>query len=101
MNKQLISAVKGTRDFYPEDMPFRNWLYQTVKKVSEKFGYQEFDGPYFEYLDLYADKTSEVILKEQAFSLKDRDGRDILLRPELTPTLVRMSSGLSKISLPS
>lgn len=90
MNKQLIPAVKGTRDFYPEDMAFRNWLYEKIKKVSEKFGYQEFDGPSIEYLDLYSDKTSEEILKEQAFSLKDRDGRDILLRPEITPTFARM-----------
>lgn len=90
MSKQLIPAVKGTRDFYPEDMAFRNWLYGKIKKVSEKFGYQEFDGPYIEYLDLYADKTSDEILKEQAFSLKDRDGRDILLRPEITPTFARM-----------
>lgn len=90
MNKQLIQKVKGTRDFYPEEMAFRNWLYGKIKKISEKYGYQEFDGPNIEYLDLYADKTSEEILKEQAFSLKDRDGRDILLRPEITPTMARM-----------
>lgn len=90
MNKQLIQKVKGTRDFYPEEMAFRSWLYGKIKKISEKYGYQEFDGPNIEYLDLYADKTSEEILKEQAFSLKDRDGRDILLRPEITPTMARM-----------
>ncbi|MDO8429512.1 MAG: histidine--tRNA ligase [Candidatus Daviesbacteria bacterium] len=98
--KQLIQAVKGTRDFYPEDMAFRNWLYGKIKKVSEKFGYQEFDGPYIEYLDLYKDKTSEEILKDQAFSLKDRDGRDILLRPEITPTFARMVAQRSQ-QLPS
>lgn len=90
MNKLPIQAVKGTRDFYPEEMAFRSWLYDKIKQVSNKFGYQEFDGPYIEYLDLYADKTSEEILKEQAFSLQDRDGKDILLRPEITPTFARM-----------
>lgn len=90
MNRQLIPSVKGTRDFYPEDMAFRNWLYGKIKQISEKFGYQEFDGPNIEYLELYSDKTSEEILKEQAFSLKDRDNRDILLRPEITPTFARM-----------
>ena len=90
MAAQIIPPVKGTRDFHPEEMAFRNWLYGKIKKVSEKFGFQEFDGPLIEYLDLYSDKTSEEILKEQAFSLKDRDGRDILLRPEITPTLARM-----------
>lgn len=90
MVKQVIQAVKGTRDFYPEDMAFRNWLYGKIKEISEKFGYQEFDGPVLEYLDLYTDKTSEEILKTQAFTLKDGDGNTLILRPELTPTFARM-----------
>lgn len=90
MAKQLVRAVKGTRDFYPEQMAFRNWLYGKIKEISERFGYQEYDGPEIEYLDLYADKTSQEILKEQTFTLKDRDGKDLALRPELTPTFARM-----------
>lgn len=90
MNKQLIPSVKGTRDFYPEDMPFRNWFYGKIRKVSEKFGYSEFDGPNIEYMDLYLDKTSEEILKDQVFSMKDRDDRTLVLRPEITPTFARM-----------
>ena len=88
--KQVVQAVKGTRDFYPEEMAFRRWLYAKIQQVSERFGYQEFDGPIIEYIDLYSDKTSEEILKDQAFSLQDRDGRTILLRPEITPTFARM-----------
>lgn len=90
MTKSIIQSVKGTRDFYPEDFAFRNWLYGKVKKISEKYGYQEYDGPEIEYLELYAGKTSEEIIKEQVFSLKDRDGRLLALRPELTPTFARM-----------
>lgn len=90
MAKQLIPAVKGTRDFYPEQMAFRNWLYGKIKEISERFGYQEYDGPEIEYLDLYADKTSKEILSEQVFILKDRDGKKLALRPELTPTMARM-----------
>lgn len=85
-----IQAVKGTRDFYPEQKAFQKWLYQIVQRVSEQFGYQEFDGPEVEYLALYADKTSEEILREQVFTLKDRDDRDLALRPEITPTFARM-----------
>lgn len=88
--KQIIQAVKGTRDFYPEQMAFRNWLYGKIKEISEKYGYQEYDGPEIEYLDLYADKTSQEILKEQTFTLKDRDDQTLVLRPELTPTFARM-----------
>lgn len=86
----IIQPVKGTRDFYPEQMAFRNWFYTKIKEVSEKFGYQEYDGPVLEYLDLYTDKTSEEILKTQAFTLKDRDNKTLILRPELTPTFARM-----------
>ncbi len=90
MSKQLTPNVKGTRDFYPEDFAVRQWLYKNIQKVSHRFGYQEFDGPMIEYLDLYTDKTSEEILKDQTFSLKDRDDRDLVLRPEITPTFARM-----------
>ncbi len=90
MGSQLIQPVKGTRDFYPQDLAFRNWLYRKVKEISERFGYQEYDGPEIEYLDLYAGKTSREILSEQVFTLKDRDGRELALRPELTPTFARM-----------
>ncbi|MCL5432677.1 MAG: histidine--tRNA ligase [Patescibacteria group bacterium] len=84
-----IKAVKGTRDFYPEQMAFRNWLYGKVKEVSEKFGYQEYDGPEIEYLELYENKTGQEIL-EGTFTLKDKDNRSLVLRPELTPTFARM-----------
>jgi len=46
--KNQIQAVKGTRDFYPEDMATRKWLYQLLEDVSNSFGYQEYDGPYLE-----------------------------------------------------
>jgi histidyl-tRNA synthetase len=54
---KIIPAVKGTRDFYPEDMALRNWIYANIKKVSESFGYQEYDGPFIEKIDLYAAKS--------------------------------------------
>lgn len=90
MSNQLVQAVKGTRDFYPEQMAFRNWLYGKIREISEKFGYQEYDGPEIEYLDLYANKTSQEIISQQVFTLKDRDARMLALRPELTPTFARM-----------
>ncbi|MDO8498753.1 MAG: histidine--tRNA ligase [bacterium] len=90
MAKQIVQPVKGTRDFYPEQMAFRNWLYGKVKEISERFGYQEYDGPEIEYVDLYANKTNQEILSQQIFTLKDRDGKLLALRPELTPTFARM-----------
>jgi histidyl-tRNA synthetase len=88
--KQTIQSIKGTRDYYPEEMAARNFLYQTARKVSESFGYQEWDGPFLEAIELYAAKSGEELVKEQSFVFPDRSGDLITLRPELTPTLARM-----------
>jgi histidyl-tRNA synthetase len=88
--KNVIKSVKGTRDFYPQEMALRTWLYSKVREVSESFGYQEFEGPLLESIDLYAAKSGEELVKEQSFVFPDRGGDMLTLRPELTPTLVRM-----------
>lgn len=88
--KSTIQSLKGTRDFYPEEMAIRSWLYQTVRKVSEAFGYQEYDAPFLESIELYAAKSGEELVKEQSFVFPDRGGDLITLRPELTPSLARM-----------
>ena len=88
--KQIVRPVRGTRDFYPEQMAFRQWLYARMKEVSQRFGYQEYDGPFLETLDLYAAKSGEELVNEQSYVFSDRGGDQITLRPELTPTLARM-----------
>ncbi|NPV84855.1 MAG: histidine--tRNA ligase [Anaerolineae bacterium] len=88
--KTTIQPVKGTRDFYPEKMAVRTWLYAKARQVSELYGYQEWEGPFLERIDLYAAKSGEELVKEQAFVFTDRGGDFITLRPELTPTLARM-----------
>jgi histidyl-tRNA synthetase len=88
--KTIISPVKGTRDFYPEAMALRQWLYGEIARVSRSFGYQEYEGPCLEPLALYAAKSGEELVKEQAFCFADRGGDQITLRPELTPSLARM-----------
>jgi len=84
-----IPSVKGTRDFYPPDMAVRNFIIDGWKRVSLRNGFQEYDGPIFEYLKMFQIKSGEEIA-EQLFSLKDRGGRELALRPEITPTLARM-----------
>jgi histidyl-tRNA synthetase len=86
----MIQPVRGTRDFYPEDMAFRSWLYEKIRAVSESYGYQEYDGPFLERLELYAAKSGEELVKEQAYVFEDRGGSEVALRPELTPSLARM-----------
>lgn len=88
--KQIIQAVKGTREFYPEQMEVRRWLYAKIEEVATLFGYQEWDGPFLEKIDLYAAKSGEELVKEQSFVFPDRGGDLITLRPELTPSLARL-----------
>lgn len=87
---KIIQSLKGTRDFYPDEMARRNKLYQLIRTVSESFGYQEFEGPYLEKIDLYAAKSGDELVSQQSFVFADRGGEMITLRPELTPTLARM-----------
>lgn len=85
-----MKTVKGTREFYPEQMAARNWLYEAMRAASQSFGYQEWDGPFLETLDLYAAKSGDELVKKQAFVFQDRGGDEVTLRPELTPSLARM-----------
>jgi histidyl-tRNA synthetase len=80
-------------------MAFRQWLYSTIRQVSEAYGYQEYEAPLIERLELYAAKSGEELVNEQAFVFDDKGGERIALRPELTPSLARMVAMRSK-SLP-
>ena len=85
-----IKTVKGTREFYPEQMFLRNFIFDKVRAASQTFGYQEWDGPFIETIDLYAAKSGEELVKKQSFTFEDRGGESVTLRPELTPSLARM-----------
>lgn len=88
--KTIIQPVKGTREFYPQQMALRRWLYARIEEIATRFGYEEWDGPFLEKIDLYAAKSGEELVKEQSFVFPDRGGDLITLRPELTPSLARM-----------
>jgi len=84
-----IPPVKGTRDFYPNEMAVRNWITDGWRNASLRNAFVEYDGPIFEHLKLFTEKSGQEIASE-LFSLTDRGGRDLAIRPEMTPTLARM-----------
>ncbi len=84
---------KGTRDFYPEDMAFRKWMFSHLKSVVESYGYNEYEGPMLESFELYAAKTGEEIVNSQIYHFEDRGQRKVAMRPEMTPTMARMVAG--------
>jgi len=89
MSTQIIQGPKGTRDFYPEDMSFLQHIFDSWHRSCRLYGFEQYEGPMFEHLDLYTQKSGTEIEK-QLYSFEDKGGRQIALRPELTPTLARM-----------
>lgn len=90
MAKTQIQLVKGMREFYPEELATRNYLYRLARESAQAFGYQEWDAPFIEPIDLYAAKSGEELVEKQSFVFADRGGDKVTLRPELTPSLARM-----------
>ncbi len=84
-----FQAPKGTRDFYPQDMAWHNYVLDAWRRVSVRNGFEQVDGPIFESLDLYKVKSGEGIISE-LFHFTDRGERELAIRPEFTPTLARM-----------
>ncbi len=84
-----MENLKGTRDFFPAQMRFRRWLEERWRSVAEAYGYEEVDAPVLEPLELYARKSGDEIVR-QLYRLTDQGGRELALRPEMTPSLARM-----------
>lgn len=83
-------GYKGTRDFFPPEQRLKSHIYSKIHKLMHSYGYEEYNGPIVEHLELYAAKSSEEIVKEQLYSFQDKGERTLAIRPEMTPTLARM-----------
>jgi len=81
---------KGARDFYPEDKRIQKYMFSKLRQAVESFGYEEYDAPILEPLELYLAKSGEEIVNEQTYAFTDRGGRQVAIRPEMTPTVSRM-----------
>ena len=91
MSEYLSTApYKGTRDFYPDEMRVRTWMFQKVSEALESFGFEKIDAPLIEPVEMYLAKTSEEIVNQQIYSFVDRGERNVAIRPEITPTVARM-----------
>ncbi|HLC63698.1 MAG TPA: histidine--tRNA ligase [Candidatus Nanoarchaeia archaeon] len=93
-----MEKVKGTRDFYPEEMEIENYILDTWKKVAKNYNYKEIEGPILESAEIYKKSGQEI--PEQTYQLQDKSGRQLVLRPELTPTIARMIQQRKDLSKP-
>lgn len=92
-----ICGLPGTRDFYPDDYKIREWLINKWKASSTLYGFNGYDAPILEKTCLYKRKAGDDIVNEM-YTFKDKDGNNICLRPEMTPSLVRMAMPILNIS---
>lgn len=92
-SKLSLEPYKGTRDFYPRDQFVQNYIFGVWKKIAEKYGYLEYGASILEETELYRAKSGEEIVSEQTYTFTDRGGRDVTIRPEMTPTVARMVAG--------
>ena len=90
-----FESVPGTRDFYPETMRTRRWIEARWRDVALRYGFEEYDAPVIEPLELFTAKSGEEIV-EQLYAFEDRGGRKVALRPEMTPSLARMVAARSQ-----
>ena len=94
MSEQLPTApYRGTRDFLPAEMSVREQVFDRLYRVIESFGYQRYDGPILESAEIYEAKSGREIADQQLYTLTDRGGRRLALRPEMTPSVARMIAG--------
>lgn len=98
MDKLTTEPYKGVRDFYPEDMAVQEYIFDVWRQTAEQFGYLRYDASVFEPASLYKAKgaENEEIVNEQSYTFTDRGGREVTLRPEMTPTVARMIASKQK-----
>lgn len=84
-----FQSLPGFREFYPEDFSRRQHIFRLWRQSAHAYGFQEYDAPVLEPLELYTTKSGDEI-EGQLFSFTDKGGRDVSLRPEMTPTVCRM-----------
>ena len=90
MSTLSSQAYKGTRDFYPADKRVQNYIFDVWRRVSQRFGYEEYAAPMLEPLEVYAAKSGQELASEQTYTFIDRGGRTVAIRPEMTPSVSRM-----------
>lgn len=90
MSQLSSEPYKGTRDFYPEDMRIRDYIFGVWRRVVRRYGFEAYDAPLLEPIEVYAAKSGSELVNEQTYQFVDRGDRHVAIRPEMTPSVSRM-----------
>ncbi len=102
MIKLSTDPYKGTRDWYPADVRVRHYIFSIWRRVAKSYGYEAYDAPLLEPIEVYAAKSGQELVNEQTYSFTDRGERQVAIRPELTPSASRMiAAKQQEIAMPA
>lgn len=90
MSTLSSQPYKGTRDYYPAEKRIQNYIFGVWRRVSQRYGYEEYGAPLLEPLEVYAAKSGQELVGEQTYTFTDRGDRQVAIRPEMTPSVSRM-----------
>ena len=89
MSSLSTQSYKGARDYFPAEKRLQNYIFNTWRQTVESFGYEEYGAPLLEPLEIYTAKSGQELAGEQTYLFTDRGGRQVAIRPEMTPTIGR------------
>lgn len=101
MSKLSTQSYKGTRDYFPDDKRRQNYIFNTWRRTVESFGYEEYGAPMLEPLEIYLAKSGQELAGEQTYAFEDRGGRQVAIRPEMTPSISRMVAAKRRAAMPA
>ncbi len=102
MSTLSTDPYKGTRDWYPQDMRLRDYIFATWRRVVRSYGYEAYDAPLLEPVNVYEAKSGQELVSEQTYSFTDRGERRVAIRPEMTPSVSRMiAARQQEIAMPA
>ncbi len=102
MSSLSTEPYKGTRDWYPADMRLREYIFAAWRKVARSYGYEAYDTPLVEPIDIYEAKSGQELVSEQTYAFTDRGERHVAIRPEMTPSVSRMiAARQQEIAMPA
>ena len=102
MSNLSTQSYKGARDYFPEDKRLQNYIFKVWHATAQSFGYEEYGAPLLEPLDIYTAKSGQELAGEQTYLFTDRGGRQVAIRPEMTPSISRMvASRRQELAMPA
>lgn len=92
--------LKGMRELYPPQKRVEDFIVGGIRRAGLSYGFEEYEAPVLEPLELFLAKSGTELAREQSYNFVDKGDRELILRPELTPSLARMIAAGGELVFP-